>query len=620
MSHDCAYLASVHHDGSPRYVSNPYPTLGETVTVRLRAALDAPISRVLIRTEPDGEQHVSEMQPDGRSAACRWWRGAIPVTMPVVTYRFVLLTDSGPWTYTGAGWTEYAPTDYNDFRLVADYRPPAWVKRSVFYQIFPDRFADGDPSNNPRDGAWIYRGQPIVARAWDEPPGRSNPGIEFYGGDLQGISARLAYLQHLGVNALYLNPIFTAPSVHRYDVADYTAVDPHLGGNAALADLRARLTQHDMRLMLDIVPNHCGVEHGWFKAACEDARGPHGDHFIFHTHPHDYATWLGVRTLPKLDYRSAALRDAMYAGAGSVFRRWLRPPYSIDGWRVDVANMLGRHGAVQIRDEVTRGIRAAVKTENPDAYLIAENFFDATPQLQGDQYDGNMNYRGFTIPLWDWLGEERQRHPAFGAEAYPGAPLSTRALAQAWAAFRAPIPWITAIQQLTLVDSHDTTRIRSLVGGNDALHRLAAVLQFTYPGVPCVLYGDEVGLTGATPTETRRTMPWDESRWDHELLAFYRALIRLRRESPALAEGGYQLLYTDTDTIVFVRDTDDEQIIVVGYRGKATRPAQRLPVTHGAIPDGARFREVFTGAEAIVADGCLPLPAMTQGAAIWRAM
>ena len=615
--HPPAFLDAVHHDSSARYVSNPYPALGETITLRVRAAPDAPIRAILMRTVPDGEQHFTRLESVSRDNACQWWQVQLEVSMPVVTYRFVLVTDHGPWIYNGAGLHPYQPTDYHDFRLVADYAAPVWATSSVFYQIFPDRFADGDSGNNPRAAEWVYRDQAVEARDWDEPPGRANPSLEFYGGDLPGIVQRLPYLQDLGINALYLNPIFHAPSVHKYDVTDFEQVDPHFGGNMALAALRRALSERGMRLILDIVPNHCGVTHPWFQAALADPHSESSDHFIFTQHP-DYVSWLGVPTLPKLNYQSRKLREYMYAGANSIFRRWLRPPYSIDGWRVDVANMLGQYRATRLNADVARGIRAAVKQENAEAYLLAENFFDATGQLQGDQYDANMNYRGFTVPLWEWLTEQRIRHPSITEEFMMPTRLSTAGLTQAWQTFRAPLPWVIALQQFTLIDSHDTARIRSLVGGNDRLHRLAAVLQFTYPGIPCVLYGDEIGLAGADATAARRAMPWDEAQWDRDLQAFYRRLIALRRSSGALATGGFQLLHTDDDTVAFLRDAADEQLIVVGYRGEAERPAGLLPVAHGAIADGTRCMELLSGAEAIVQDGHLPLPPMPQGAAIWR--
>jgi glycosidase len=170
-----------------------------------------------------------------------------------------------------------------------------------------------------------------------------------------------------------------------------------------------------------------------------------------------------------------------------------------------------------------------------------------------------------------------------------------------------------------MVDSHDTTRIQSRVGGNVRLQKLAAVIQHTYPGVPCIFYGDEIGLLGDEANSARRTTPWDESQWDQELRSFYKTLIALRRTSDALAHGGFQLLYTDADTLAFLRDTDDDQVIVVGYRGDDERPAQQLPVRHGGIANGTRFVEVFSAVEVIVAGGALPLPAMQKGAAIWRA-
>jgi alpha-glucosidase len=615
-----ADLRSVHHDGSARYVSNPTPRLGETVTLRLRTAPDTPIQAIALRTLPDGEQHWTPLRPAATDATCRWWEVDLPVLMPVVTYRFVLHTADGVWTLNGSGLHAHTPTDYADFRLVADYPALAWARRSVFYQIFPDRFSDGDPATNVQTGEWLYRGQPVQARAWDTPPDAANPSLEFYGGDLAGIAARLPYLADLGVNALYLTPIFTAPSVHRYDVTDFAQVDPHLGGNAGLATLRAALDAQAMRLMLDIVPNHCGVLHPWFQAAQADPAAPSREFFYWTgSGPEEYVGWLGVPTLPKLNYASAALRAYMYAGPDSIFRRWLRPPWRIDGWRVDVANMLGHYREARLGPEVTRGIRAAVKAENPEAYLIGENFFDATDQLQGDQYDGNMNYRGFTVPLWEWLHPQPLPRPGFGEGALRPL-LSTAGLVDTWTMFRAPVPYALALQQFNLLDSHDTGRIRTLVGGNPALHRLAAAIHLTYPGVPCIYYGDELGLPAADATAARRTMPWDDpAGWDTDLRVFYQTLIALRRNSPALAEGGFQILHTDADTVVYLRDHAAERVIVVAYRGPAARAAEALPVAHGAIPDGTRFTEVLTGVEAVVQAGHLPLPPMTQGAAIWRA-
>lgn len=619
------YTRSIHHDGSARYVQNKSaagadPRLGDEMTVRLRVAPNAPVERVLLRTAPDGEQSFTEMRLVTQDAACHWWEGVLRMTMPVVGYRFLLFAHDGSWWYNGSGVHAHSPTDAEDFRLLAGYAAPTWVRDAVFYQIFPDRFADGDPGTNVHDGEWIYWGVPARARRWGDPPTARGPEAlcEFYGGDLAGIEQHLDYVADLGVNALYLNPVFTALSNHRYDVTDYANVDPHLGGNAALVSLRRATGERGMRLMLDIVPNHCGVEHPWFKSARANADAPVAGYFTFHHHPDAYATWLGVRGLPKLNYASGDLRELMYAGQQSVFRAWLRPPYSIDGWRIDVANMLARQGADQRGPEIARGIRDAVKQENPQAYLLGESFFDATAALQGDAWDAVMNYAGFAMPVWYWLARFQVRQHGEPHDAASPVPWSTQALVDSWQAFRAAIPWVIARQQFNLIGSHDTPRIRTVVAGNRALERLAVALAMTYIGVPSVYYGDEVGLGGEMDTTARGCMPWDPSAWDQEFRAFYQSLIRLRRASPALWQGGFQVLAVEDNLLAFLRDSDTEQIIVVGQRGPTTRDASALPVAHGAAPNGLEFVEVLTGARATVVNGCLPLPAMPPGVAIWR--
>jgi alpha-glucosidase len=619
-----AYASSIHHDGSSRYVLNGSGRddlrLGDEVTIRLRAGLDAPLERVFLRICPDGEQQFIEMESE-EGPACRWWQARLRLTMPTVNYRFLIFSKDGAWWYNGTGLHRHTPTDAEDFRLLADYAAPTWVNASVFYQIFPDRFADGDPSNNVRDGEYSYLGIPVRARRWGEPPTPSGPEamVEFYGGDLIGIEQHLDYLVDLGVNALYLNPIFTAPSNHRYDVVDYNNVDPHLGGNSALISLRRATAERGLRLILDIVPNHCGINHPWFQAALADPHAPTAEYFTFYHHPHDYACWLGVRSLPKLNYRSPALREIMYDGPDAIFRRWLRPPYSIDGWRIDVANMLGRQGAEQLGLEVARAIRKAVKEENPAAYLVGEHFFDASAQLQGDCWDAVMNYAGFTMPLWYWLSRFEVRQHGHPARCSSDLPWPTQALVETWQAYRAAIPWAIARQQFNLVGSHDTPRILTIVSGDRARNRLAVGLLMTYPGVPCIYYGDEIGLGNSQDTTARGCMIWDRLAWDEELRAFYQKLIKLRRTSPALIEGGFQVLLVEEDTLAYLRDAEQEQLIIVGHRGPGIRPAAPLPVAHGAIPDGVEFIELFSGLRAKVVNGHLPLPAMSPGVMVWCA-
>ncbi len=372
-----------------------------------------------------------------------------------------------------------------------------------------------------------------------------------------------------------------------------------------------------MRYILDIVPNHCGYLHPWFQAALGDPAVPTAEYFTFRKHPDDFDTWLGVRTLVKLNYRSATLRNVMYASADSVFRHWLHPPYSADGWRIDVANMLARLGANQLGMEVGRGIRQAVKAEKPQAYLIGENSFDASSQLQGDCWDGVMNYSGFTLPLRDWLGSVLIFAPGQSQPINTGIPLTTEAMVESWGAFRAAIPWVVACQQFNLIGSHDTPRALALMGGNYDLFRLAVVLLFTYPGVPSIYYGDEIGLGKGKDMNPRLCMSWDPSTWDIELLKLYKVLTRIRRTSPALIDGGFQVLLTENDTLIYLRDSNEETIIVVARRGASIRPAGPVPVTHGAISDGTEFEEIFTHQHTIVKNGNFILPDLPPGAQVW---
>jgi alpha-glucosidase len=572
-----------------------------------------------LRTFPDGEQAFTPMSLASTSPATHWWQADLVITQPTMPYRFLIEAADGVWMYSAAGPAVQVPLDVYDFRLLADYQPPEWLFDRVFYQIFPDRFANGDLSNDPQPDEFEYRGYHPRTYPWGQPPDPDQPfPIVFYGGDLPGILQHLDYLQDLGVNALYLNPIFSAYSNHKYDVTDYDQVDSHLGGNNSLVALREALTELGMRCILDIVPNHVGYWHPWFQAARADPGAPEAEFFTFYQHPDDYASWLGVWALPKLNYRSAELRQRIYAGAEAVFRRWLRPPFSIDGWRIDVANMLGRQGAAQLGIDVARGVRQAVKTTNPQAYLIGENFFDASPQLQGDEWDGVMNYAGFMKPLLYWLRGYRQGAHGLKDEITSSVTWPTEALAATWRERLAAIPWAIALQQYNLLGSHDTPRIRSDLGENDALHRLAVLVLFTFPGVPGIYYGDEIGMLDSSYLGARGCMNWEPETWDHNLRAYYQKLILLRRNSSILQRGGFQILAIEPDLIAYQREDDSGRFLVVAYRGVMERLPAPLALAHAGIPDGSRFRELFTGQEVLLTNGFLPLPALVQGGTLWE--
>ncbi len=620
MSSIPAWLNSVHHDGSQLYVSNLTPAFGETVGLRLRTAPDAPIKRIFLRTFPDGEQALTQMTRGRATATTQWWEADLPIREPMVHYRFVIEAEDGVWWYTAAGPLLLEPRDMSDFRILADYHIPSWLHESVFYQIFPDRFADGQPESNPQPHEYEYRGHRPHTYAWETAPDPDQPvSLAFYGGDLPGITAHLDYLQALGVNVLYLNPIFTAYSNHKYDVADYDHVDPHFGGNEALVELAEALHSRGMKYILDIVPNHCGYWHPWFQTARTDANAPEAAFFTFHNHPEDYESWLGVWSLPKLNYQSEELRGRVYAYDSAVFRQWLREPFLADGWRVDVANMLGRQGAIQLGVEINQGIRRAVKETNPEAYLVGENFFDASAQLQGDQLDGVMNYMGFTLPLWHWLHHYHLNAHGLAEAITASVPYPTGSLIATWQDRLASVPWVITLQQYNQLDSHDVPRIRTIVGENDALHRLAVIVQFTMPGLPALYYGNEIGLVNDAHLAQRGCMVWDESRWDQDLLAFHRQLITLRRQSPVLQTGGFQVLLVEPDTFAYQREGDRGRVLVIAHRHETPRPAAPLTLAHSNIPDGTVFREFFTGQTITTHNGQLPLPTLPQGATLWLA-
>jgi alpha-glucosidase len=613
------WLQSIHHDGSERYVSDPTPRLGQTIRLRLRTGLDAPLRRVFLRNAPDGEQAFTALHAGQVDAAARWWETEVAIHQPLMHYRFALEADDGVWWLNAAGAGGFDPLDANDFKILAGATMPEWLYEAIFYQIFPDRFANGNPANDPQPTETTYRGHGPQTFPWGTLPPDDTPfPLVFYGGDLEGVAQKLAYIADLGATALYLNPVFTAQSNHKYDVIDYEHVDRHFGGDEALIALRQALDTRSMRYLLDIVPNHSGYWHPWFQAALADAAAPEAEFYTFTRHPEEYASWLGVWILPKLNYRSAELRRRMYEGDGSIFRRWLQPPYSADGWRVDVANMLGRQGASQLGTEVARGIRQAVKAEQPDAYLMGENFFDATPQLQGDQFDGVMNYMGFAKPLLNWLRGYRQG--AWGMAQRITSPLAwpTAAMAATWQSRLAAIPWTIALQQYNLLSSHDTERVHSQLHGDEALHQLAVTLLMTFPGVPGVYYGDEIGMTDLPSLGSRGCMIWDERKWNRSLQETYRRLIALRKQSAALQRGGFQLLTVEVDTVAYQREVQDERLLVIAHRGAQPRPAEPLPVAHGGIEDGARFIEAFTGKHLHVESGCLPLDSHPQGASVWK--
>jgi alpha-glucosidase len=546
-----------HHDGSELYVTDPDPGPDEEVTVFLRVPHGAGISAVALRHVVDGEPQLVEAVEDRSDEVDTWWRAAFTVRNQVVPYRF--LTDGGPsghrWV-TAAGAVDADPTDAEDFRLTTFDPPPAWAADAIYYQVFPDRFArSGAPTPWPD---WA------LPANWDDPVVRGGDDAmrQLYGGDLPGLQARLDHLEDLGVNAIYLNPFFPARSNHRYNASSFATVDPVLGGDEALAELLGQLHLRGMHLVGDFTPNHCGDDHPWFQAARADADSEEATFFTFHDHPDDYEAWWGVPTLPEFDYTSAELRRRVYADRGSVIDTWLSPPYGMDGWRIDVANNVGRHGQVDDNREVAVGIRRAVQRANPAGLLIAEHGHDASLDLLGDGWHGTMHYAGFTSPVRSWLID-----PSHDATSLTGDPVGLPRLPGSVAAetmlrFRAAVPWRTTLHNWNLLSSHDTSRFRTVAGSSEAA-LVGAGLLLTMPGTPVIFAGDELGLEGRDHEEARQPMPWSApDRWDRHLHDGYRQLVRLRRDCRALRRGGFRWLAADDDQLVYLRELPDEVILI----------------------------------------------------------
>lgn len=520
--------------------------------------------RVFVRSLPDNEELLTAMQPDGRAGQLQRWRARIAWDggHGLQRYAFVAAEAGqhgadGRLHWLGAdGPHRHVPPEAQHFRMHRHGQPPAWVREQVFYQVFPDRFARG--STAPVTAA---RG---VVMPWGAPPPVRHGGHAFYGGDLPGLTQRLPYLQdELGVSALYLNPVFASPSNHRYDTSDYTRVDAALGGDAALVELRTATHERGMRLVLDAVVNHTGAEHPWLADAPghyarDDSGRPLG--------------WKGNASLPVLDFAVPAVQQAVYSGPDAVLRHWLRAPYGIDGWRMDVVHMLGEGPGARHNARHVRAIRRAMLDENPEAYLLGEHFSEATRWLQGDQEDGAMNYFGFTTPLRGWLAGlavagVRQR-------------LDTAAFAAWLISALAAIPYANQLAQLNLLDSHDTPRLLTELDGDLQRLHIAATLLFTWPGVPCIYYGDEIGLAGGPDPDCRRCFDWDRSRWQHGLWAHFRHLAETRRARAEWRHGALRMLAQGEHWLAFARFTEQAASIVFANRG----PAVQVQISLAALP------------------------------------
>ncbi len=538
-------LAAVRHETIGRYVQRP-DSSHLLLTLRTRHD-DIRSCQLLLPAQNDKPEQKVPMAHGESDPLFDYWQATVPLSS-AKTLRYAFLLDDGgaPKLYDIRNTVVSTGDTPHWFALdLSQYLPftvPDWVHDAVFYQIFPDRFADGDPTNNGTDTI-----------PWGGPPSSSKR----MGGDLKGITAHLSYLRDLGVNALYLTPIFTARSSHGYDTTDYHQIDPHFGTTADLKALTAGLHLHGNHILLDGVFNHTGVDFLGFKNLEKDgAQSIYKNWYFVQSFPVNvaagqthYTGWFGTPWMPKLNVENPATRAYLL----DVSARWIRDAH-IDGWRLDAAD--------EVNHRFWQAFRQTVKKEDPNAFLVGEIWGNAHDWLQGDQFDSVMNYR-FRGAVLDF---------------FVNATSTPSQLDSSLARIRSDYPPAAAGAMFNILDSHDTERIRTLCQNDWNRERQAVLFQMTYPGVPCIYYGDEIGMQGGKDPDNRRAMHWDAKNQSATILAYYKSLLALRKAHAVLRRGDYRTLLTnnDTSTFGFLRTYGKERVAV--FFNRSTLP-QTLSLT-----------------------------------------
>ena len=554
------FCSSIYSDSTCGFVSNPAPEFGETISIRIRFLEDPGVSKVFLWRLVNCAENYTPMEYLETKGGLAYYEAKTTLNEPRLQYHFVIIKDNELYFYTQAGVMDCVPDYQHDFVIRTDYVKPAWVDGAVFYQIFPERFYNADTSNDVKEGEYEYCGQgPVIMKDWNTPPydGSISRGMDFYGGDLKGVKEKIPYLKELGVTAVYLNPIFSAYSAHKYDCIDYFHVDEHFGGDEALAELSKALHDNDMKLVLDISINHTGIENEWTRNSRE---------FYFKNPDGSLMGWAGFSTLPTLDYRNEELRDLVYRRDDSVLKKWLKPPYNIDGWRFDVADVFARNDDVQLADEVWREVCEAIREVKQDAIIIGEHWADCRQYLQGDLWNTPMNYYGFGRVMRQFAGLkdlflERNEDIAAACKGLTAPQVVKRS-----GDHYTGIPQAVADCQMNLFDSHDVSRVHNYDSISFDKYRGVVMSYLLFTGIPCIYYGDELGIDGRTGNDSgcRYPMPWDRAGDEsNEYYALYKRMIELRRNTKAFSMGGRKVLFADGRILVVARFMDDEKYIGV---------------------------------------------------------
>ena len=616
-------------DGTKDYRSPAEPRENDKVTIRFRTKRDNVDMVWLCSREKKQRMKRTETKWDFDYYSVEIQLGSEPFF-----YYFKVVTGILECYYDRYGVNNKPREEYY-FCIVPGFSTPEWAKGAVMYQILVDRFYNGNPAGDVLDGEYYYVDGPTKhVENWAHCP----QGIsvrEFYGGDLEGVRQKLDYLQELGIEVLYFNPLFVSPSNHKYDCQDYDYIDPHVSNivvdegavlpegckdntqaaryitrvtdkrnleasNAYFAKFVEEVHAHGMKIILDGVFNHCGSFHKWLDreklyeqqggyapGAYVSGESPYRDFFAFQNQEAwpdngSYEGWWGFETLPKLNYEGS---QELWNYVLDIGRKWVSPPYNVDGWRLDVAADLGH--SPEVNHRFWKEFRKAVKEANPNAVILAEHYGDPKSWLLGDEWDTIMNYDAFMEPITWFLTGMEKHSDEYRGECFGNPGDFEGAMRHHMTRF------MTSSLQCAMneLSNHDhsrfLTRTNKKVGRaeqlgtdaagrgiNKAVMKEAVVFQMTWPGAPTLYYGDEAGQVGFTDPDNRRTYPWGSE--DMDLLNFHREMIRIHKEHEAFKTGSIQFVWGEYNFLCYARYNRREHFLVVLNNDAVSRTVEMV--------------------------------------------
>jgi len=632
-------------DGTRQYRNPVDIKAGDSVTIRFRVPAGCQAAPVLHIEKGALPMVLSEQENN-----FDYYTGTVSVGKKQVWYYFTFTFEDKEYYYDRSGVSETKNDEFR-FVLTPGFSVPEWAKGAVMYQIYTDRFCNGDPRNDVVTGEYSYIGTQVEHISdWDSPVAHLDVG-RFYGGDLAGVRKKLDYLQELGVEVIYFNPMFVSPSNHKYDSQDYDYIDPHFGvivndgevgdsafaryikrttdkenleaSNAYFADLVQEIHRRGMKVILDGVFNHCGSFNKWMDregfyatsgdyepGAYQTKRSPYHNFFKFRNaeDKNSYEGWWGYETLPKLNFEESEELCEYICNIGA---KWVSPPYSVDGWRLDVAADLGH--SEDFNHKFWKRFRKAVKEANPEAVILAEHYGNASSWLRGDEWDTVMNYDAFMEPVTWFLTGMEKHSDEFRGHLWNNHEHFLHCMKYNMAKFQTASLYC-AMNELSNHDhsrfltrtNHRPGRVQYLGAGaasegiNKAVFAEGVVIQMFWPGAPTLYYGDEAGVCGFTDPDSRRTYPW--GREDQELIELHKELIRIHRTYPALKTGSFRMLHCEHGVLSFGRFDKQDQIFVAinnnGYEKQITFSVEELDVTSPCMVSLMATRPGFMHPEA----------------------